>query len=94
MKMRIALWTSPGCELDMYSLLLSDETGKHTSRIRRTEYVEVEFKELAREETVRRELDALAEMEKAVLVDTNQKLQAIKDQRQKLLAITDQREVA
>ena len=51
MKMRIALWTSPGDELDMYALLLSDETGKHTSRIRRTEYVEVEFKELAREET-------------------------------------------
>lgn len=94
MKLRIAMWTEPGGDLGNWSMIWTDRAEGNTHKIRRTEYVEVDFPELSREVTIHHELDALAEMEKAVLVESNQKLQAIKDQRAKLLAITDARAVA
>ncbi len=92
MKLRIAMWTSPAFPPDKYTAIWSDAM-EHAlkGQVRRTEYVEVDLPELKVEDTIDRDLAILTEMEKGVLVESNQELQAIKDQRAKLLAITDAR---
>ncbi len=94
MKTRIAVFAAPGDSLEGFTAIWTDIMEGATNRVRRTEYVEVDFPELSREQTVGKELDALAAMEKEVREEMTAKLAVILAQRAKLLAITDAREVA
>ena len=86
MKLRIALFSRPGDEHKMIwgeaSLSWLAE-----SHVRRSEWVEVEFPDISREETVAAELAILDTMEAAVRVDLQRKIDAIAEQRAKLLSI-------
>ena len=94
MRLKIAMFAPPGDELSDRSTIYAEALGKFSGFIRRTEYVEVQFPELPREETVERELEVLDAMETKIRLEAQGKIAQVQDQRKKLLALTDQRVTA
>lgn len=89
MKVTLAIYATPGEPLDEYvSVYRRDSEPFLANRVRRSEYVEVDFPLRNREETIDQELKTLDEMEQHIHQEAHKKILTIVEQRKKLLALS------
>jgi len=89
MKVTLAIYAAPGEPLDEYVSVYRRESEPYLGhKVRRSEYVEVDFPLRKREDTIDQELETLELMESQIRAEAQKKIVAIAEQRKKLLALS------